>query len=839
MANKFKYNKTGSETDSLFKGNWAIDTTAPNSGGGPSATTGLYAGANIPQGGYAVYNSEWVFVANNDRELLDVLNSLGANADSASEALKWVLGQADYMVLNKSFDDIATDGLVLNMDASYVSSFVDSEPTTNLWTGSLYNWTQGATMTRNFTEIAPYDANYEVVRIESNTPGNIGMAIPWTTFLPAPVIGDLYTHTAWMYLESGTYCKVGQHWNPWDYGTPNYIPLRTWTKVSYTLSLVDTSHTSIANNYSTDGVVYVTMPQYEKQATATPFVYGTRAQNTDWYDIGSPSSSTTEYTLYGLTYPESSQTPASREGITPGRDNITGAKLYHASRDINYYVFDEDTNAWLDDSFFNGERAAGHCYDTYDGQPNQHEQFNADFDAIHAAFPNAAHIIIASHAAERFWTNTGMLQRLQSIGLPDGIAGNSRPEFILVGKVDKPWLTKFAYENVSSAVAHMNLSLPLEGRKLKVIGDPTYDTNGQFTLNETQGFQTLKMPTNSTTASVSIWYKTTDQRELWVKGQSGSHYIAASNSGGNYYHEGSGSPTYYIDTVQSINPTTSRNGLWHMFEAKNVNFSGWNQMNWFLYGSSWNMNGSVAKIRVYDRSITAEESKQNYYGGPIVTDSLVLALDAGNLVSYENGSDTAYNLAGSDAGTLTNGIGFDSNNGGSWTFDGVDDYITLPSSLDSLHGSTEASLEMWVKLNSNSNSVANTGIIQLSGYSNGNGNLYWYQNGYTYLDIFITTRYRVWSNAVLDPRNWHMLTITTTSGTNGWKAYLNGILQFQTTGQSTVSVDSTIVGGLTLGENSGGRCTNGNIASTKIYNKALTADEVTQNFSAQRNRFGI
>ena len=144
---------------------------------------------------------------------------------------------------------------------------------------------------------------------------------------------------------------------------------------------------------------------------------------------------------------------------------------------------------------------------------------------------------------------------------------------------------------------------------------------------------------------------------------------------------------------------------------------------------------------------------------------------------------------------------------------------------------------MWVKLNSNSNSVANTGIIQLSGYSNGNGNLYWYQNGYTYLDIFITTRYRVWINTVLDPRNWHMLTITTTPGTNGWKAYLNGILQYQTTGQSTVSVDSTIVGGLTLGENSSGRYTNGNIASCFIYDKALTADEVQQNFQAQSSRF--
>ena len=251
------------------------------------------------------------------------------------------------------------------------------------------------------------------------------------------------------------------------------------------------------------------------------------------------------------------------------------------------------------------------------------------------------------------------------------------------------------------------------------------------------------------------------------------------------------------------------------------------------------LDGGINSLNLYNRALTQDEILQNYYQAPIVTDGLVFAIDAGNLVSYENGDTTTYSLTGSSTGTLTNGVAFNSGYGGVWEFDGTDDYITLPSSIaTSLNGGEEASLNMWVKLNSNSNSVANTGIIQLSGYSNGNGNLYWYQNGYTYLDIFITTRYRVWINTVLDPRNWHMLTITTTPGTNGWKAYLNGILQFQTTGQSTVSVNSTIVGGLTLGENSNGRYTNGNIASCFIYDKALTSDEVSKNYHATKYKFG-
>ena len=48
MPNKFKYNKTGAETNSIFKGNWAIDTTDNNIGDGPSSVTGFYNGASIP-----------------------------------------------------------------------------------------------------------------------------------------------------------------------------------------------------------------------------------------------------------------------------------------------------------------------------------------------------------------------------------------------------------------------------------------------------------------------------------------------------------------------------------------------------------------------------------------------------------------------------------------------------------------------------------------------------------------------------------------------------------------------------------------------------------------------
>jgi hypothetical protein len=53
-------------------------------------------------------------------------------------------------------------------------------------------------------------------------------------------------------------------------------------------------------------------------------------------------------------------------------------------------------------------------------------------------------------------------------------------------------------------------------------------------------------------------------------------------------------------------------------------------------GTRW--QGKMSKILAYTKALTPSEVLQNYYQAPIVTDGLVFAADAGNLVSYESGS---------------------------------------------------------------------------------------------------------------------------------------------------------------------------------------------------------
>lgn len=118
----------------------------------------------------------------------------------------------------------------------------------------------------------------------------------------------------------------------------------------------------------------------------------------------------------------------------------------------------------------------------------------------------------------------------------------------------------------------------------------------------------------SNNCTVVICYKTTDATELWVRGsQSDSTYLSASY-GNNYYHSNCGTPTNWVDLKQVYNPVTEgyRNGSYHMWEAKGVDFSGWTYFDWFLYGGGWQLSGDVSRIMVYNRSITASESAQNF-----------------------------------------------------------------------------------------------------------------------------------------------------------------------------------------------------------------------------------
>lgn len=229
----------------------------------------------------------------------------------------------------------------------------------------------------------------------------------------------------------------------------------------------------------------------------------------------------------------------------------------------------------------------------------------------------------------------------------------------------------------------------------------------------------------------------------------------------------------------------------------------------------------------------------------IVTDGLVLCLDAGNRKSYP-GSGTAWtDLSGlGNNGTLTNGPTFDISNQGSIVFDGINDYASLPVNLLDHDTGNPFSFSIWFKTSS-------TGIIlgqqnvsapnTASGYVPG---IYIDTNGKLVTSCFwggSTGNISVSSNSV-NNNSWQNITVTFQSGSQ--ISYLNGI-SYATLAKTQTSYSATYY--YFIGTGTGSSWSSfptspyfaGQIANVLHYNRSLSVTEVQQNFNALRGRFGL
>ena len=226
-------------------------------------------------------------------------------------------------------------------------------------------------------------------------------------------------------------------------------------------------------------------------------------------------------------------------------------------------------------------------------------------------------------------------------------------------------------------------------------------------------------------------------------------------------------------------------------------------------------------------------------GGPyIVRDSsLILELDAADRNSYVSGSSTWRDLtANNNSGTLTNSPGYSSTNLGNIVFDGVNDYINCGVLPITSFGTSEFSVSfminpvIWSTLNV-------YGIVDCKTNDTTNG---WsiYHDGYAGINkinarLGLTNNFT--NNTNIKINQWNGLTFTrTNSGTINW--YYNGIID----GQSTNTVNLIDTQALSIGyAKTWGGYFNGNISNVQIYNRALSAAEILQNYNQLKSRFNL
>jgi hypothetical protein len=228
----------------------------------------------------------------------------------------------------------------------------------------------------------------------------------------------------------------------------------------------------------------------------------------------------------------------------------------------------------------------------------------------------------------------------------------------------------------------------------------------------------------------------------------------------------------------------------------------------------------------------------NKYGPRIVTDGLVLALDAADKNSYLGSGNTWFDLSGNNNGTLINGVGYNANNGGSLVFDGINDYVSINSSIGL--NPNKISLSCWIMFNGGLNSR-----VIFCGKGDGQSDAttqYWLEktsiNFFTiYMSINNIGTYLALTSIPVVLNTWYNIVAVFDGFTlNG---YINGIKQPQSTSRTGSIVTTNTMFSIGRIGTYGGLYTNCDIPICQIYNIPLSDSEILQNFNATKGRYGL
>jgi hypothetical protein len=213
-------------------------------------------------------------------------------------------------------------------------------------------------------------------------------------------------------------------------------------------------------------------------------------------------------------------------------------------------------------------------------------------------------------------------------------------------------------------------------------------------------------------------------------------------------------------------------------------------------------------------------------GPKIVTDGLVLALDAADKNSYPGTGTSWSDLSGNNySGSLVNSPTFSSTNGGGIVFNGTNQYASFTTAPIITVGSTS----IWFNTTNAGasyraliNRSLSWGLFLLDNvlitYDWGNS-----ANRTTNLNVATGT----WQNAVL--------TFSEITGTpsNNAIIYLNGTSVLTTTIKNSTPLNFQIAA------QNAGQTFSGNIANAQVYNRVLSPTEVLQNYNALKSRFNL
>lgn len=217
-----------------------------------------------------------------------------------------------------------------------------------------------------------------------------------------------------------------------------------------------------------------------------------------------------------------------------------------------------------------------------------------------------------------------------------------------------------------------------------------------------------------------------------------------------------------------------------------------------------------------------------FTGPNINRNGLVLALDAANTTSYPGSGTTWRDLSGNNnSGSLLNGPAFSTDAGGNIVFDGSNKRATLTTPFGK---SGFTSVSIWYN---RIESVSSTSWRTLFATAATNVHHLISQNTTRVLGVFDGSFRSFGYTPPIDGK-FHNYSVVYQSATNA-TLYVDGI--FFSTISIILNLETSPIG--SIGNWTSGTYWAGSIATSQIYNRALSATEIQQNYNAMRGRFGI
>ena len=227
-------------------------------------------------------------------------------------------------------------------------------------------------------------------------------------------------------------------------------------------------------------------------------------------------------------------------------------------------------------------------------------------------------------------------------------------------------------------------------------------------------------------------------------------------------------------------------------------------------------------------------------GGPyIVRDSsLVLELDAADRNSYVSGSNTWFDLTANNyTGSLINGPVFSSGNQGSIVFDGTNDYINFGNPT-ALSFPNDFAIDVWAKINNVTSIYGGTILGKRTASTFINNYSLFFDSGVFRFQINGNSAISISGSASgLSYNNWYNVIANVSSSM--MYLYINSSIQSNSASVPTGTIIDNNAP-LRLGQNHDLNAPlSGSIANVRLYNRALSTQEILQNYNALKSRFNL